>query len=246
MTEPEKEKSPRILELAAVVGILISVLVAVTTLFNYNENLPLWWFWSSLILLIMLPTVFMPIVIFYKHIVKRIRGTRLHRKRNAVSRKCASEFEDLVVDFRTSSYNFKNLVDNLRSSYREDIPNRLTMHTLEQESQNGNEINNTLFSMEKEIQESDKTYPNIYHLTKRFESILTSFQKSLKVIEVFVHEMTSESKKPIPKNIEVEYESFREKYNDFLKDFKKFCHKMNQETESRDFPEHHFTHLEKW
>jgi len=246
LTEPEKEKSSRISEVALVVGVLISVLVAVTTLFNYNANLPLWWFWSSLILLIMLPTVFMPIVIFVKPIKGRIRQVRLNRKRNSVSRKHALEFEEQVANFRRYGYDFKNIVDNLRSHYAENTKSQLVTHILQQESQNGNEINYSLQSMEKEIEESDKTYSSICLLAKRFEFVLTSFQKSLRVIEVFVHEMASNSGKPVSKSIEKDYESFRERYNDFLNDFGKFCHKMNQEAECRDFPEYSLSHLEKW
>lgn len=245
MTEPEKEKSPKITELAAVVGVMVSILVAATSLLSNSGNLPPWWFDFSLILLIAL-TFFMPTMIFAKPIKERIREARLNRKRDSVSRKHASEFKDLVINFRKCHYEFKNLVDNLRSHYRDSIQNRLTTHILEQESQNGNEINNILFTMEKEIDESEKTFREIYLLMKRFEFILTNFQKNLKVVEVFVHEIMSTTGKPISKGIEGEYESFREKYNYYLNDFSKFCHKMKQEAECRDFPEYSFSHLEKW
>lgn len=246
MTEPEKEKSPRILELAAVVGVLISVLVAVTTLFNYNESLPLWWFWFSLILLIMLPTVFMPIVIFAKPIKERIRKARLDRKRDSVSRKHASEFKELIIDFRKCSYDFKNLVDNLRGHYKDLIQSVLIVNILQQESQNGNEINTMLFSMEKEIDESEKTFREIHLLMERFQLILTDFQRSLRIVNLFVHETISTTGKPIAKGIEAEYESFREKCNFYLNDFSKFSRKMNEEAECRDFSEHPFEHLDKW
>jgi hypothetical protein len=245
LTESEKEKNPKITELAAVVSVMVSILVAATSLLSNSGNLPPWWFDFSLILLIAL-TFFMPTMIFAKPIKGRIRKVRLDRKRDSVSRKHALEFKEQVANFRRYGYDFKNIVDNLRSHYAENIKSQLITHILQQESQNGNEINNSLFSMEKEIEESNKTYPSIYLLAKRFEYILTSFQKSLKVIEVFVHEMASNAGKPVSKGIEKDYESFRERYNDFLNDFGKFCHKMNQEAECRDFPEYSFSHLEKW
>jgi len=245
LTEPEKEKSPKITELTAVVGIIVAIIVAATSLFSNSGNLPPWWFDFSLILLIAL-TFSMPIMIFAKPIKKRIRETRLDRKRDSVSRKHASEFRELVIGFRKCHYNFKNLVDNLRSHYIDNIRSPLTAHILQQESQNGNEIDNILFYMEKEIDESKKTFREIYLLMERFEFVLTDFQKSLKVAEVFVHEMMGTTGKPISKGIEGEYESFKEKYNFYLNDFSKFCHKMNEETECRDFPEHTLLHLEKW
>jgi hypothetical protein len=245
LTEPEKEKSPKITELAVVFGVMVSIVVAVTSLLANIANLPLWWFWFSFVLLMVL-AILLPTVIFAERIKGRIRQVRLSRKRNSVSRKHALGFKEQVANFRRYGYDFKSIVDNLRSHYVENIKSQLITHILQQESQNGNEINNSLFLMEKEIEESDKTYPSIYLLAKRFEFILTSFQKSLKVIEVFVHEMASNAGKPVSKGIEKDYESFRERYNDFLNDFSKFCHKMNQEAECRDFPEYSFSHLEKW
>lgn len=65
-------------------------------------------------------------------------------------------------------------------------------------------------------------------------------------MEVFVHEITGTTEKPIAKGIENDFEAFREKYNDFIKDFTDFCHKMNEETESGNFPERSFEYLKKW
>ena len=245
MTEPEKEKSPKITELAAVVSVMVSILVAATSLLSNSGNLPPWWFDFSLILLIAL-TFFMPTMIFAKPIKGRIGKARLDRKRDSVSRKHASEFKELVIGFRKCHYEFKNLVDNLRSHYRDIIQSPLTTHILQQESQNGNEINTILFDMEKEIDESEKTFREIHLLMERFEFILTNFQKNLKVVEVFAHEMMSTTGKPVSKGIEGEYESFREKCNSYSNDFSKFCHKMNEEAKCRDFPEYSFGHLEKW
>jgi len=188
----------------------------------------------------------MPTMIFAKPIKGRIGKARLDRKRDSVSRKHASEFKELVIGFRKCHYEFKNLVDNLRSHYRDIIQSPLTTHILQQESQNGNEINTILFDMEKEIDESEKTFREIHLLMERFEFILTNFQKNLKVVEVFAHEMMSTTGKPVSKGIEGEYESFREKCNSYSNDFSKFCHKMNEEAKCRDFPEYSFGHLEKW
>lgn len=243
MTEPEKDKSPRITELAAVVSAMVSILIAGTSLLSNSGNLPSWWFDFSLILLIAL-TFFMPSMLLARPIRERIRETRLERRLNAVSRRHTSELKDLVIKSRNFNSLIRNLLDNLRRQYQSDIKSQLSSHTLE--SYNESEIQNTIFNVEKEIDESDNTYRDLYLLMKRFESVLDTYKKNLKVIEVFAHEIMTATEKPIARGLEADFESFREKYNDFLKDVTDFCHKINQETGRWDFPEHSFEYLKKW
>ena len=67
----------------------------------------------------------------------------------------------------------------------------------------------------------------------------------MKIHEVFAHEIMITTEKPIAKGLEADYEAFREKYNDFLKDITDFCHNINRETGAWDFPEHSFEYLKK-
>jgi len=120
MTIPEKEqeekKDSRLKDIAGLVGLTVSFLVAGTSLFSNSEKIPLWWFQLSFIILIFL-TVSMPIVIFSKPISKRIQQYELKRKRNAVSRKYFSEFKDLVWKFR----NFNNSINDIKKQFEESL-----------------------------------------------------------------------------------------------------------------------------
>lgn len=135
-------------------------------------------------------------------------------------------------------------MDNLRSHYASDIKNQLAMSSLQEHGQQ--EINEIMFDIERDIDASDKTYRDFLLIMKRFKLVSDIQRRSLKVIEVFAHEMMTTTEKPIAKSIEAEFEAFREKYNYFVKDITDFCNKVNQESKSNDFPEHSFEHLKKW
>lgn len=241
--EPEEKKSPRITEIAAVVGVMVSILVAATSLLSNSGNLPSWWFDFSLILLIAL-TFFMPTVIFARPIKERIEELRLVRRRDAVARKYSSKFKDLVIRSRNFNNTIRYILDSLRRHYENDIKSRLAMHVLE--SYNESEVQNILYNIEREIDESESRFCYLLLIMKHFEMLLDIYKRNLKVIEVFVHEIMSTTEKPIAKGIEADFEAFREKYNDFIKDITDFCHTINQETKGWNFPEHSFEYLKKW
>jgi len=243
LSEKEEKKSPRIAELAAVVSVMVSILVAGTSLLSNSGNLPQWWFYFSLILLVAL-AFFMPIMIFAKPVCEKIREARLRRKRDSVSRKYASQFRDLVASSRRFSYNIRNIMDSLKNHYANDIKSQLAMFSLQDYPQQG--IDNIMFDIEKEIDNSNKTFHDLCLIMKRFESVLDTYKRNLKIIEVFVHEIMTTTEKPIAKGIEANFEAFREKYNDFIKDITDFCHKINQESETYNFPEHTFEYVNKW
>ena len=243
MTEKEEKKGPRIAELAAVVSVMISALIASTTLLNNSGNLPSWWFSFSLILLIAV-IFFMPVMIFSRPVLEEIRKVRLKRKRDSVSRKYASEFKDLVERSRRLNYDTRTIMDSLRNQYTNDIKSQLAMSSLQDYGQQG--TNDIMFDIEKDIDASGKTYRDLRLIMKRFESVSDIQRRNLKIIEVFAHEMMTTGEKPIAKGIEAEFEAFREKYNDFAKDITDFCHKVNQESGTQEFPEHSFEYLKKW
>ncbi len=56
----------------------------------------------------------------------------------------------------------------------------------------------------------------------------------------FFYEFYREAKKdyPIPENVEIQYKEYREKYNAFLRDFRKLCHRVNEEIGETTLPEY--------
>lgn len=186
----------------------------------------------------------MPIMIFARPVRKKTREIRLRRKRDSVSRKYTSEFKDLVERSRILNYDTRTIMDSLRNHYTNDIKSQLAMSSLQDYGQQG--TNDTMFDIEKDIDTSGKTYRDLRLIMKRFQSVSDIQRRNLKIVEVFAHEMMTTTEKPIPKGIEAEFEAFREKYNDFVKDITDFCHKMNQESETQEFPERYFEYLKKW
>lgn len=242
MEEAETRKTSRITELAAVVSVMVSILVAATSLLSNSGNLPSWWFDFSLILLIAL-TFFIPIMIFVRPIRERIEQKKLERKLNGIAREYFPKLKDLVIKSRYFNNSVRTLMDNIKRHYENETKSQLASHVLG--SYNENETYNRTVVIEKEIEESDKTYRNLCLLMERFEPVLESYKRNLKIHEVFAHEIMTASDKPIAKGLEADYEAFREKYNDFLKDVTDFCHGINQETGRWDFPEHSFEYLKK-
>jgi len=240
--EPEEREGPRVAELAAVVGVLVSIIVAATSLLSNSGNLPSWWFAFSLILLVAL-ALFMPIMVFMTPVRERIEERRTIGKLNGISRKYIPKLKDLAIKSRVFNNSVRTLMNNMKSHYQNDIKSPLAAYALENYSDT--EVQNTIFNIEKEIDESNRTYRDLCLLMKRFESVLDTYKKGLKVVEVFAHEIMTTTEKPIAKGLEADYEAFREKYNDFLKDVTDFCHNINQETGRYDIPEHSFEYLKK-
>jgi hypothetical protein len=218
--QKEEKKGPRITEFAVVVGIMVPILVAVTSLLSNSGNVPLWWFYFSLIVLIAL-FLFTPMMIFAHPIRERINRARLERKRNAVSRKYASQFKDLVECSMRLNYDTRSIMDNLRNHYATDIKSQLAMSSLQDHGQQ--QIDYLMLDIEKDIDESDKTYRELRLIMKRFEAVSDIQRRNLKIVEVFAYEITTATGKAIAKGIETEFETFREKYNDFVKDMTDFA-----------------------
>ena len=241
-SEKEEKKGLRITDLVAIVSVMVSILVAGTSLLSASGNVPSWWFHFSLIFLMGL--VFsVPCMIFAKTISKKVKKFNLKRKQNAIARKQFAEFKDLVDASKRFNISIRDILHSLRTHYKNNIKSSLAKHTL---SYDGYEINNYFIYIEKELSESNMTFRDLSFIMTNFESVLNFYKRYLKIIEVFVHEIISLTGKPIAKGIEAEYESFREKYNYFVKDFKDYCRKVNQELGEREFPEWAIDHIKKW
>ena len=222
------------MEWVKVVGYIASILVASTSLLSASENVPAWWFHFSLIFLMGL--VFsVPCVIFTKPISKRIKRYRLGKKQNTIAQRHFSRFEDLVYTAKRFNSPLMRVKDSLRTHYENKIQSSLAMDALRSNIES--EIRNKFFEIEEMLKESNKTFRDLYLIVKQFELCLYIYKGQLKIIEEFAHEMMVQTNKPIAKGIEAEYEAFREKFNDFVKDFKDYCRIANKELGEQKFPE---------
>jgi len=240
--EQEEKKTPRITELVAIVSVMVTILIAGTSLLSNSANVPWWWFHFSFIILIAL-TFFIPSVIFFKPISKRFKKRKLERKQNAVARKYFPEFRNLVDTSKRFNSNIRDIFSNLKSSH-DSLESSLVTYILQ--SYQSNEIDSMFYFIDKEINASDKTFRELCLIMKHLESVLEIYKKNLRIIEEFVHEIRDFKGKKIAKGIEAKFESFREKYNYFVKDFKKYCQKVNQELGEREFPEWAIDYVKKW
>ena len=239
--EAEKKRSQKITEIAEVVGVIISVIIAGTTLFNYGDNLPSWWFYLSFIILIIL-TASLLYIAFSRSLTEKIQAKRDENKRNAIIRKYASEFEDLAI----RAWNFDSAIENFfrlfNEHYKTKITSRLCSYIM-QESFKQNRTESSFYDIRQGIEKS-KIYREFALIAEHFEVVLNTYQRSLKEIEVFVIDLTVQGER-IPKGIVDDFEAFREKYNYLLKDVNDFSHKINQQSNRNDFPEH-LEYLKKW
>jgi len=236
--QTQKEQPRRLFEFLT---ILVAVLVAGTTLWTSREKVPEWWFNVTLVVLVIIVVV-MGLDRANPILLGRWEDWRKERARNKVAQKHLREFRDLVIVSRGFDGSVRTLLDNIRGQYENEIKSQLAIHAL---SYGDSDIMTVIYNIEKEIDESEGFRDSVL-IMREFASVLNIFKKNLKILEVFAHEMMTTTGKPITKGIEADYEAFREKYNDFIKDFVGFCHKVNQETGTYDFPERSFDYLKKW
>lgn len=223
------------------IGLLVPIFIAVTSLLSNSGNVPWWWFYFSLVFLIAL----IPFVILFEPSSERLRVYKLERKRDAISRKYFSEFRNLVNRSETFNSPINRIRANVRSHYRTLLRGSLSNHVMQ--SYPLSEIQAIYYYINKELDESDKSFRDLYLIVKHFESVLNIYKRNLSLLETIVHHIMIETEKPIAKGIEAEFEEFREKYNYFLNELKKFFHKINEEIEETELPEFAIDeHLKKW
>jgi hypothetical protein len=242
MQEPvqkEKKERPKLFE---VLSILISVLIAGTTLLNFRGQLPEWWFQTSLVVLLLIVAVIV-INIMIPTISSGFRQWRVKRKRNRIAQKYFSEFKSLVDECRNHDYAIRNIGLALYQNYRNYVKSPVAEYVLQR--YNEGESEQLLYNINEEMKEWDKSFNNLFLITKHFELLLLGFRRNLNVIEQFAHEIMI-GEKTISKGIENDYEKFREKYNYFLNRFKEYCQRVNREIEEDKFPERSFDMIAKW
>lgn len=132
----------------------------------------------------------------------------------------------------------------MRSRYSKEINGSLGECILQ--SRDKTKIQGSLYEIEHELKKSNKTFHDLSLLMKQFEFVLYINNRNLNIMKDFVHEIRDVKGKEIGKDIEKYFEEFREKYNLFLSDFKKFCHNVNQEVGEIALPEYSFQLIKKW
>ncbi len=243
INEQEEKKRPKMTELFAFISIMVSLIVAGTTLLNYSGNVPSWWFHFSFIILIAL-TFFTPLMIFIEPISKRFKNWRIRRKRDSIAQKHFTEFRDLVDTSKRFNSHIKNIENSLRTHYNDEVNTSLASHVLQSYAES--EIRNNFFWIETMLEESKKTFRDLYLLMRILEFCLDIYERHLKICEVFAHQIIVKKDRPIAKGIEAEFESFREKYNYFVKDFNDYCRRLNEELGEYTFTEEAIDYVKKW
>ena len=241
--EQKEKKSPRLTELFAFVSVMVSIIIAGTSLLNYSGNVPLWWFHFSFIVLIAL-TFFTPLMVFAQPISERFKKFTLKRKRNAIAHKYFAEFKEIVDGFGSASYSIFEILDNLRSNFEPKIREKMGLLPIYLiQVHNRNDVDSPLHWLKERFKENNETFRELTLLNDQLNIILQICEKTIKLNSEFVREIKKEYQ--VPEHIEREYEESREKYNDFIKNYERYCHKLNQELGERVFSEH-FDLAKKW
>jgi len=242
--EREEKEDSKIRDMATVIGLMVSILVAGTVLYSNVEKVPSWWFYFSFIFLVAL-AFFMPCVIFFKPISKKYKGIKLKRKQDSIFRKYFSEFKNIADTSRKFNYTIKDIFSSLRTHYSSS--SQFSNYVMQSyEKFDSNDIEGMFYNIENEVNKPNITFHDFCLLMKYFESIINLYEKNLKIIEEFAHEIMNIKGEPIAKSIEDDFEHFREQYNDFIRELKKFCNKINQEIGEIKFHEHVFHQIKKW
>jgi hypothetical protein len=232
----QKEKKPRLTELFAFVGVIVSIIIAGTTLWNYSANVPSWWFIASFLILFVL--TFLTIIMFvFEPLSKRIRSYRLKRKKDKIAKKYFSEFLDLAETFRKSIYPLFYALQELRGHVEPEIKMKMgNLPTRLMQPHQRTDVENPLNTLKKRFGESKRTFRELILLTDNFNTIISINQKNLKLFCEYYREAKKDY--TIHENVERQYEEYREKYNAFLRDFRKTCHKINEEIGETTLPEY--------
>ena len=239
-TQKEKKEPRRLFE---VLTIIVAVLVAGTTLWSNREKVPELWFNTTLIVLVVIVAVMM-LDRTSSFWLNRLREGRKKRERNRIARKYFAEFKDLVDGFRSASYGIFSVLQNLRGHFEPKIREKMGLLPLYLlQVHNRNDVESPLNSLKRKFDEGNETFRELTLLIDQFNIILEICEKMLKLMFEFQREIKKEYK--MPERIETEYEEFREKYNDFIKYYKRYCHKLNQELGESVFSEH-FDLAKKW
>lgn len=247
-TEKEKKKGLDVQVWVALVGFMVSVLVAVTTLLSLGRNVPSWWFESSLIFLMAL-ALSVPIAIFWKPISERVMRFRKTRKEDSIARGHFKEFESLVEKLRRVLYPISDLWNMTKQYYQTQHPRptddveMLPAYLIDKVQFDQSRLQNNRFP---ELAEHCKGFcgskRDFSLLIDEFNRFIDDAQSQVQILSVYANKMRLSTANPqILKN----YEEFREQYNIFINDYKNYCRRLNVEFGQYTFREY-FDAIQKW
>jgi len=232
-------------ELLQGIGVIVAILVAGTSLLSNIGNVPSWWFVSSLLVLIAL-TFFVPSVIFFKTISKRVGTIILKRERNEIAKKYLDEFRDLIKNGKYETLEIFNVLTKLRQEFEPKIEEKmglLPIYLIQTYSRTKVEyLWNSLINDLETFNEI--TLRGLNLSAQQFKTILYICTENIKIASIFAIEIKKEYE--IPDHVEKEFEAFREKHNDFMKDCKTLFHKLNRELDEIIISEGSFEYAQKW
>lgn len=113
----EEKKNSRLRDIIPAIGVMVSILIAGTSLLSSSGYIPSWWYHFSLIFLIAL-TFVIPFMVFYEPISKKYENFRIERKRNKIAKEHYDELRDLIDEFMNSVYAFSEVRDRLKNQVR--------------------------------------------------------------------------------------------------------------------------------
>jgi len=223
---------------------LLTILNVATFLMVEREKIPTWYWWSSLVIL-SIGVAYITVGRYGKSWDAKIDAWRKRRKQNAIAQKHFGEFKDLVRNGRSFTLGIFSVSDRLRGQFEPEIKEKmglLPIQLIQNYSRNDVEGRwNTLIYRLDVFNEI--TLRELTLSAEQFDMILRICKKNISLVATFAREMKKEH--TIPNHIEKEYDAFREKHNDFMKDCTKYFHKLNQELGEIIVSEH-FDYAKKW
>lgn len=157
-TEPNGKREPRTRTLE-VVGFIVTLLVAITSLLSNSNNVPWWWFYFSFAFLVALAFLIPSVTLL--GLPNRVTQLSLEMKKNAVARKHFEEFKALVNTAGKFSFSIGETMNALRSHYQQSTDSHMVDFIIQ--SYNAQETNNIFYYIKKEVDESDETFRELSH-----------------------------------------------------------------------------------
>jgi hypothetical protein len=249
MIEPEKEKK-RGLDVqvwVALVGFVVSVLVAITTLLSLGRDVPSWWFESSLVFLIAL-ALSMPAVVFWKPISERVMRFKKTRKEDSIVRWHFKEFEGLIEKLQRVLYPISDLWNMTKTHYQThhvrptDNVEMLPVYVIDKFLYDQNQLYNKFNGLTERCKGFCGSKRDFSLLISEFNRFIEDAQSQVRILSVYANEMRLSTANP---QILKKYEEFREQFNIFINDYMNYCHRLNVEFGERTFSES-FETIQKW
>lgn len=245
MAEPKEEKSLAMSPFQYL-RVILDVIVIIVMMFGVRGLIPDLLFYSILSILGFI--VFLALLNMYgESWTTKIDTWQRERKRNNIAKENFGDLEDHIEKFRPATYPLRGVRDRLRDQLRTLIKEKqmeefglLPVYLIESLHL---DLENRVFSIKRRLERFNGTFTDFFSFIRELELTMEDFSSSVQFLSVFAREMTRIAE--IDKRTETEYEEFRERYNSFLDDYKKFAHKLNRDLGESVFMEY-FHPIRKW